>query len=103
MNYLQRLPVSALKIDRSFVTQAPHNNRNGAIVKAIVAMAKSLELGIIAEGVETAEEEEFLKHIGCHEMQGYWFGCAVPDKEFAEIYLTGDRPVATIASSRSTR
>jgi diguanylate cyclase (GGDEF)-like protein/PAS domain S-box-containing protein len=101
MNYLQRLPVNTLKIDRSFVTLAPHNNRNGAIVKAIVAMAKSLELGIIAEGVETAEEEAFLKQIGCHEMQGFWFGRPVPEKEFAQIHLIDNRTNAAIASSAS--
>ncbi len=101
MNYLQRLPVNALKIDRSFVILAPHNNRKGAIVKAIVAMAKSLELGIIAEGVETAEEEAFLKQIGCHEMQGIWFGSPVPEKEFAQIHLIDNRTNAAIASSAS--
>ena len=103
MNYLQRMPVNALKIDRSFVSQAPHNNRNGAIVKAIVAMATSLELGVIAEGVETAEEEEFLMRIGCHEMQGYWFGHPVPEKEFAQRHLVAERPVAAIASNRSAQ
>jgi diguanylate cyclase len=103
MNYLQRMPVNALKIDRSFVSQAPHNTRNGAIVKAIVAMATSLELGVIAEGVETAEEEEFLKRIGCHEMQGYWFGHPVPEKEFAQRHLVAERPVAAIASNRSAQ
>jgi diguanylate cyclase (GGDEF)-like protein/PAS domain S-box-containing protein len=103
MNYLQRLPVNALKIDRSFVTLAPHNNRNGAIVKAIVAMAKSLDLGIIAEGVETAEEEAFLKQIGCHEMQGFWFGRPMPEKEFAQIHLIDNRTTAVIANSTSGR
>ncbi len=90
LNYLQRMPVSTLKIDRSFVNQAPNSHRNGAIVKAIVSMAKSLGLGVIAEGVETPEERDFLIGIGCDEMQGYWFGRPVPENEFAQFHLTGE-------------
>lgn len=93
LNYLQRMPVNALKIDRSFVSQAPQNNRNGAIVKAIVAMAKSLGLGVIAEGVETLEEKDFLIDVGCYEMQGYLFGRPVPDNEFAKCHRIEDRLV----------
>jgi diguanylate cyclase (GGDEF)-like protein len=99
LNYLQRVPVNALKIDRSFVSQAPQNGRNGAIVKAIIAMANSLDLEVIAEGVETVEEKDFLIRMGCHEMQGYWFGQPMPEQEFAQHYLAGDRS-ATIVRAK---
>lgn len=102
LNYLQRMSVNALKIDRSFVNEAPHNSRNGAIVKAIVSMAKSLGLGVIAEGVETSEEKDFLIGIGCHEMQGYWFGRPVPEKEFAQCHLSGDRSVQILPNDNYT-
>jgi EAL domain-containing protein (putative c-di-GMP-specific phosphodiesterase class I) len=88
LNYLQRLPVRTLKIDRSFVHQAPTNHRNAAITKAVVAMAKSLGLHVVAEGVETVEEKEFLEHLGCHEMQGFLFGAPVSEQEFAQRFLT---------------
>ena len=90
LNYLQRLPVSTLKIDRSFVRHTPTNPRNAAITKAIVAMAKSLELNVVAEGVETDEEKEFLMRIGCYEMQGFLFGRPMPEGEFAERCLLSD-------------
>lgn len=101
LNYLQRMPVNTLKIDRSFVSQAPRNNRNGAIVKAIVAMANSLGLGVIAEGVETLEEKDFLLGIGCHEMQGYLFGRPVPENEFAKCHRIDDCPVGLEAANPS--
>ena len=90
LNYLQRLPVSTLKIDRSFVRDTATNPRNAAITKAIVAMAKSLELNAVAEGVETDEEKEFLMRIGCYEMQGFLFGRPMPEGEFAERCLLSD-------------
>ncbi len=90
LNYLQRLPVNTLKIDRSFVHQAPINHRNAAIAKAVVAMANSLDLNVVAEGVETLEEKEFLERIGCYEMQGFLFGRPVPEQEFAERFLQID-------------
>ena len=84
LNYLQRLPVDTLKIDRSFIHQVPTNRRNAAITKAIVAMAKSLDLNVVAEGVETLEEKDFVESIGCHEMQGFLFGKPVSEREFEE-------------------
>ena len=100
LNYLQRLPVSTLKIDRSFVRDTATNPRNAAITKAIVAMAKSLELNVVAEGVETDEEKGFLMRIGCYEMQGFLFGRPMPEGEFAERCLLSDsRANLTVHSS----
>ncbi len=72
-SYLKRLPVSSLKIDRSFISNAAVNSDDASITKAIIMMAKLLNLKVIAEGVETMEQVELLHAEGCHEMQGYYF------------------------------
>jgi len=71
--YLQRMPIDQLKIDRSFVQEITHNENDAAIVNAIIAMAGSLNLDIIAEGVETPEQIDYLAGCGCNAFQGYWF------------------------------
>jgi len=71
--YLQRMPIDQLKIDRSFVQDITHNENDAAIVNAIIAMAGSLNLDIIAEGVETPEQIDYLAGCGCNAFQGYWF------------------------------
>ncbi len=79
--YLKRLPVSKLKIDQSFVQGLPNDKEDAAIVKAIIALAKSLGLDLIAEGVETDAQKEFLLASGCKHIQGYHCGKAVPAEE----------------------
>lgn len=71
--YLQRMPIDQLKIDRSFVQDITHNENDAAIVNAIIAMADSLKLDIIAEGVESFEQVDYLADCGCNAFQGYWF------------------------------
>lgn len=78
LSYLQRFPLDVLKIDRSFVKDIHKQPESQAIVKAILAMARSLKLSVIAEGVETHEELRFLKESGCDAMQGYYFSPPVP-------------------------
>jgi diguanylate cyclase (GGDEF)-like protein/PAS domain S-box-containing protein len=83
--YLKRLPVSRLKIDQSFVRDIPENKEDVGIVKAIIALSKSLDIGIIAEGVETQEQKLFLLVHGCQEMQGYYYSKPVTSEKIEEI------------------
>ncbi|MEH2209600.1 putative bifunctional diguanylate cyclase/phosphodiesterase [Nostoc sp.] len=78
LNYLKRFPVNMLKIDRSFVQDLTSNPDSAAVTNAIIALAKSLRLNITAEGVETQEQLDYLKMLGCDEGQGYYFSCPVP-------------------------
>jgi diguanylate cyclase (GGDEF)-like protein/PAS domain S-box-containing protein len=79
--YLKRYPIDYLKIDRSFIADVPRDPGNTAITQAIVAMAHSLGLKVIAEGVETREQLAFLREHGCDEVQGFYFSKAVPEAE----------------------
>jgi diguanylate cyclase (GGDEF)-like protein len=79
--YLKRLPVDKLKIDQSFVKGVPDDKEDVAIVKAIIALAKSLGLDLIAEGVETDAQKEFLLESGCENMQGYYYCKPMPSDE----------------------
>ena len=71
LTYLKRFAVECLKIDQSFIQDIPENGHNAAIVKAIMALAESLNLNVIAEGVETRRQWQFLMDNKCREMQGY--------------------------------
>jgi PAS domain S-box-containing protein len=84
--YLRRFPVDTLKIDRSFVADLPGNTGDATLVEAIIAMAKSLGLSVVAEGVETQEQLAFLRSLDCEYAQGYLFSRPVPADEF-EKYL----------------
>jgi EAL domain-containing protein (putative c-di-GMP-specific phosphodiesterase class I) len=82
ISYLQRFPISDLKIDRSFVQDIPSNADNVEITKAIIAMAHGLNVEVVAEGVETREQMEFLAKHGCNRAQGYFIDHALPAADF---------------------
>jgi EAL domain-containing protein (putative c-di-GMP-specific phosphodiesterase class I) len=87
--YLQKLPLDALKIDQSFVRQISDASENTAIVTAVIGMAQNLKLRVIAEGVETLEQLEFLRARRCDAAQGYYFSRPVPAEQFAKLLRTG--------------
>ena len=84
LGYLKRFPISHVKIDRSFVSGLPDALDDVGIVRAIVALAKTLKLEVIGEGVETAEQRGFLRECGCDEAQGYLFCKPLPPLELEE-------------------
>ncbi|MEI7610984.1 MAG: EAL domain-containing protein, partial [Rhodospirillaceae bacterium] len=84
LGYLRRFPLRALKIDRSFVRDVPGNADAAALTEAIVAMAHRLKLVVVAEGVETPEQLEFLRDCGCDLLQGFHLGRPVVAKTFAK-------------------
>jgi diguanylate cyclase (GGDEF)-like protein len=83
--YLKHFPVHALKIDRSFVDPVPGAPQDEAIVRAIVALARALDLRVVAEGVERREQLAFLRDAGCDEVQGFLVRPGVPEAEFVEL------------------
>jgi diguanylate cyclase (GGDEF)-like protein len=85
LSYLKRFPVDAVKIDQSFVKDITTTPDNAAIAGAIIAMAHSLKLKVIAEGVETLEQLEFLRSLNCDEMQGYFVSRPAPVDEFTHL------------------
>jgi EAL domain-containing protein (putative c-di-GMP-specific phosphodiesterase class I) len=88
-SYLRRFPLQTLKIDRSFVRDVPDHQDVAAITKAIIAMGQGLKLNVVAEGVETRPQLEYLRELGCDEYQGYLFSAAVPAAEFARLLPRG--------------
>src|SRR5207244_1287227 len=85
LTHLKRFPIDTLKVDRSFIRDLPQDPEDRAICEAIIAMGKSLKLTVIAEGVETLEQQTFLHDHACDEMQGFFFSKPIPSGEFAEL------------------
>jgi diguanylate cyclase (GGDEF)-like protein/PAS domain S-box-containing protein len=90
---LKKFPIDTLKIDRSFVEGLPGNLDNAAIVRAVVALARSLNLAVVGEGVETAAQAAFLRDQGCIEQQGFLLGRPAPPEELRAQLLGAERPV----------
>lgn len=97
LSYLKSFPIDILKIDRSFVQDITTDASGAAIVRAIISLAHSLKLKVVAEGVETIEQLDFLREHDCDEMQGFYFSPAVPAEDFFRLLLPaaadGERPV----------
>ncbi|WP_317203850.1 putative bifunctional diguanylate cyclase/phosphodiesterase [Janthinobacterium sp.] len=90
MSYLKLFPISTLKIDKSFVRDLPANTQDAAIVKAIISMARSLNLHVVAEGIETAGQEELLMASGCDSGQGFFYSKAVPAQQIVRLVAEQD-------------
>ncbi|KPW84398.1 diguanylate cyclase/phosphodiesterase [Pseudomonas congelans] len=96
--YLKRLPANEIKIDRGFVRDLEHDTDDAAIVSAIVAVGQALNLRIVAEGVETAVQQRFLTHLGCHSLQGFLLGYPLPAQQFLEEIRAAETKAAVDAS-----
>ncbi|VVM46241.1 putative bifunctional diguanylate cyclase/phosphodiesterase [Pseudomonas fluorescens] len=92
--YLKRLPANELKIDRGFVRDLEHDSDDAAIVSAIVALGQALGLRIVAEGVETGVQQDFLTKLGCDSLQGYLLGHPLPAARFMADILRGEQLAA---------
>lgn len=89
LGYLKRLPVGKLKIDRSFIMDIPDDKNDMAITQAILALAKSMQLTVVAEGVENKAQADFLRAHGCDQVQGYFYSPPLDTKAFEERLLLG--------------
>ena len=85
LNYLKRFPIHTLKIDQSFIRNLDTSFEDAAIVKSIITLAHSLRLSVVAEGVETKEQFDYLDNLGCDEIQGYLFSPPVSASEFSKM------------------
>jgi diguanylate cyclase (GGDEF)-like protein len=105
LSYLRRFPLDKLKIDRSFIRDLMLNPEDVAIVRAIISLAHSLRLRVVAEGVETNDQLEFLRRLGCDQYQGFLYSPAVPAAVFAQLIkrLRAERPEYTEADMLKTQ
>ncbi len=105
LSYLRRFPLDKLKIDRSFVRDLMSNPDDASIVKAIISLAHNLRLRVVAEGVETAEQLNFLRELGCDQYQGFFCSPALPAPAFEALLqrLRGGRPDLTEADMLRTQ
>jgi EAL domain-containing protein (putative c-di-GMP-specific phosphodiesterase class I) len=85
MSLMKQFPIDTIKIDRSFVRDLPVDSEDQAIAQAIISMGKALGMTVIAEGVETVEQEAFLRSHACDEMQGFLFSKPLPAKQMADL------------------
>jgi diguanylate cyclase (GGDEF)-like protein/PAS domain S-box-containing protein len=94
LGYLKRFALDKIKIDRSFVMGLDEGHENAAIVRAIITLARSLELDVVAEGVESEAQRAFLLREGCREAQGYLFAAPLPTERFERVWLPRAAPLA---------
>jgi EAL domain-containing protein (putative c-di-GMP-specific phosphodiesterase class I) len=94
MSLMKQFPIDTIKIDRSFVRDLPNDSEDRAIAQAIISMGKALGMTVIAEGVETVEQEAFLRNHACDEMQGYLFSKPVQPEQMADLLRSAPRLVS---------
>jgi len=97
LGYLKRFPVNQLKVDRTFVRDLPHNGDDVAITRAVIAMAHSLRMSVVAEGVEHQQQFDLLRAEGCDEFQGYF--CRPPLEEAELLRFLAEERAARAPSA----
>src|SRR5204863_6157643 len=103
LSYLAALPVDCLKIDRSFVMQTTKGGRHAAIAQAVISMGHALGMRVLAEGVETPEQLDFLRRHGCDECQGYLFARPCAEESVRGLLAAGTlKPTAVAVASLRT-
>jgi diguanylate cyclase (GGDEF)-like protein/PAS domain S-box-containing protein len=90
--HIKQFPIDTLKVDRSFIRNLSQNSEDKAIIEAIIAMGKTLSLNVVAEGVETMSQDEFLREHVCDEMQGFYFSKPVAPDQFADLLRKNSTP-----------
>jgi EAL domain-containing protein (putative c-di-GMP-specific phosphodiesterase class I) len=103
LSYVKNLPLDELKIDRSFVKDILVDTSSGAIAKTIISLGRAMGLSVIAEGVESEAQRDFLAQLGCESFQGFLIGPPAPVHEFEQSWLThtrGDRAQSATCFSR---
>jgi diguanylate cyclase (GGDEF)-like protein len=103
MSYLRRFPIDKLKIDRGFISEVMSRPEDASIVRAIVSLAHSLKLKVVAEGVESIDQLEFLKTLGCDQYQGYYYSPALPAQKFEELVRSRRQAESELAESDTGR
>lgn len=96
LNYIRRLPIDELKIDKSFIDGIIENPKDAALTNTIITLGKNLKLKIVAEGVETREQFDYLKREGCDLMQGYFFSKPLPANELKELLQQQSRNLENV-------
>lgn len=91
LSYLQKYAFDTLKIDRSFIMNLEHRNQDKELTRAIIAIARKLNLQVIAEGVESEQQHQFIKAEGCDCGQGYWYGRPIAEEQFTSQYIEAGR------------
>jgi EAL domain-containing protein (putative c-di-GMP-specific phosphodiesterase class I) len=91
MSLMKQFPIDTIKIDRSFVRDLPDDTEDRAIAQAIISMGKALGMTVVAEGVETIDQEAFLRDHACDEMQGFLFSKPVPPEQLADLLRSAPR------------
>jgi len=87
LSYLKQLPIDKLKIDKSFINDIPENSDDSAITKSIISLSQTLNLDVIAEGVETIEQKDFLVANGCINIQGYLYAKPMEAKKIEKLWI----------------
>jgi hypothetical protein len=98
LGYLLSFPFSKIKIDRSFITGLPDSNESRAIVRAIADLARNLSMRVIAEGVETAQQLEQVRNLGCTDIHGYLFSPPRPAAEIHQLFLPNAQDAVSVVS-----